>query len=349
MRKALVVLTLCLICLLGAIPVSAKDAKAESTKKTGNYKISSKSLNFDLNDNFVSKVQLTVKNLGKKDKITWQSSNEEVATVSSDGWVIPRSVGKCTITASIKNGNKVVASKKCKIKVEAWEKVYINGEMQKSKVMGYDKWTGEPVTLTDTVFPTQDWWKLITDKMSTYDGDEICSQYNVYNIGGPDYDLDGGGYDEIIVLESTVMTKAYNEKNFENYLKDFAEQIAERYNIDIEKTDPKYVICKGLPRQSKEDDKLWEDHKIYYEIDSSWSNTEGYGLIGTVMGYNGKTSFLYKIGWKEGRKITVAYQSFWTDILAMKKPEGYSGGFNYYETMLLDLLFDTKVNKAKKG
>ena len=48
-----------------------------------------------------------------KDKITWTSSDEDVATVNSKGQVSAVSTGTCTITASVPNGYKAT----CKVTV----------------------------------------------------------------------------------------------------------------------------------------------------------------------------------------------------------------------------------------
>lgn len=64
---------------------------------------------------------LKVKNLGKKIKVTWKSSNKSVATVSYKGKVKAKKKGTAIITAKFsykKNGKKLTKTLKCKVTVK---------------------------------------------------------------------------------------------------------------------------------------------------------------------------------------------------------------------------------------
>lgn len=82
-------------------------------------KLNIKKLNMTLNSTFT----LRTYNLKKKQKVTYVSSNPNIATVEAKGksgkkvTVTVVSVGKCTVSATVKKGKKVVRRLKCKIKV----------------------------------------------------------------------------------------------------------------------------------------------------------------------------------------------------------------------------------------
>lgn len=82
-------------------------------------KLNMKKLDMTINSTFT----LRAYNLKKKQKVTYVSSNPDIATVEAKGKIGKKatvtaiSVGNCTINATVKKGKKVVRRLKCKIKV----------------------------------------------------------------------------------------------------------------------------------------------------------------------------------------------------------------------------------------
>lgn len=96
--------------------VFSENAALAAPKKP---KLNVKKLNMTVGGTF----QIRLYNLKKKQKVTYASSDIEVATVKADSSNKKRavisalSVGSSTITATVKKGKKVVRTLKCKVKV----------------------------------------------------------------------------------------------------------------------------------------------------------------------------------------------------------------------------------------
>jgi uncharacterized protein YjdB len=75
-------------------------------------------------------------------KVSWESSNKKIATVSSNGLVKAKKMGKVTITATLENGNsvkyKVVVNK---MNINIWSDEFFSLKSYVNQITGYSKGT----------------------------------------------------------------------------------------------------------------------------------------------------------------------------------------------------------------
>lgn len=137
-KKASIILLMCMLLSMIAMPVSASAAKLNKT-----------SISLNVGKTYTLKATRT------KEKITWRSSNKSVATVSSKGLVKAKKKGTAVITA--KYGKKKLT---CKVTVKQPVKsVKLNKKTANVTV-------GKKITLKATVLPTIANNKTVTWKSS---------------------------------------------------------------------------------------------------------------------------------------------------------------------------------------
>ena len=116
---AVMALTLALTMVFSSVSVNA------ATKKVKSMTLSAKSVTLEINDT----KKVTVKKITPakaSKKVTWKSSNKNVATVSAAGVITAKAEGKATITATSKSNKKV--KKTVKVTVKPFEQHYVNAE-----------------------------------------------------------------------------------------------------------------------------------------------------------------------------------------------------------------------------
>ena len=74
-------------------------------------------------------IKATVNPTGASQKVTYSTSNRKVATVSSNGIILPRGYGKCTITVASKDNSKIKATIRVSVPKE---KVYYSEKKHSS-------------------------------------------------------------------------------------------------------------------------------------------------------------------------------------------------------------------------
>ena len=117
---AVMALTLALTMVFSSVSVNAATAK-----KVKSMTLSAKSVTLEINDTKKVTVKKVTPAKASK-KVTWKSSNKNVATVTSTGVITAKAEGKATITATSKSNKKV--KKTVKVTVKPFEQHYVNAE-----------------------------------------------------------------------------------------------------------------------------------------------------------------------------------------------------------------------------
>ena len=116
---AVMALTLALTMVFSSVSVNA------ATKKVKSMTLSAKNVTLEINDTKKVTVKKVTPAKASK-KVTWKSSNKNVATVSAAGVITAKAEGKATITATSKSNKKV--KKTVKVTVKPFEQHYVNAE-----------------------------------------------------------------------------------------------------------------------------------------------------------------------------------------------------------------------------
>ena len=201
-KKASIILLVCMLLSVIAMPVSASAAK-----------LNKKSVSLNVGKTY------TLKAKGTKGKITWTSSNKSVATVSSKGVVKAKKKGTAVITA--KYGKKKLA---CKVTVKQPVK-----SIKLNKTSATLK-KGKSLTLKATISPSSANSKTVTWTSSNKEVATVTSKGVVKAVGNGTATItvkakNGSGKKatcKITVGTSSNTTPTYKTlENWKNYIEEF--------------------------------------------------------------------------------------------------------------------------------